>query len=492
MRKRKLVFNTVTSLINQIITIICGFILPRLFLDYYGSAVNGLISSITQFLGFIAFLELGVGAVVQSALYKPLADNDENEISKIIKSADKFFKRIAIILIIYTFILGLIYPFIVISQFNYLYTASLIFIIAISSFAQYYLGIKYQLLLEADQKSYVQLILQIITLLINTLVNVILIQKGVSIQIVKLSTSIIFVLRPFIMAIYVKRKYKINNDIVLKEEPIKQKWNGLAQHLAAVVLGNTDIVILTIFSTLQNVSIYSVYNLVVLGVKQLVTSVTTGTSALFGNMIAKNEKDLTLKTFEKFEIIVHFLVTVLFVCTGILIVPFVKIYTKGVTDTNYIVPTFAVLITMAQAACCLRLPYFTIILAVGHYKETQTSAIIEMIINIVVSLVVVMKFGLVGVALGTFLAMMYRTIYFVVYLSKNVINRSVYYFIKHVVLNLLIICLSVILCKNFNYDINTYIEWIKLAFKVAIIVTSIATIINFAAYYRVIVNNFKK
>lgn len=95
-RKTKLMLNSASSLIYQMITIVCGFILPRFFLSFYGSAVNGLISSITQFLGFISLAECGVGAVVQSALYKPLANNDMQEVSKIMKSADRFSKELRI------------------------------------------------------------------------------------------------------------------------------------------------------------------------------------------------------------------------------------------------------------------------------------------------------------------------------------------------------------------------------------------------------------
>ena len=115
--KKKLLLNTMVSLVNQLLTIVCGFILPRFFLLYYGSKVNGLISSITQFLGFITLAELGVGAVVQSALYKPLAEKNNEEISKIIKSSERFFKKIAIILLIYSGILMIVYPTIINNNF---------------------------------------------------------------------------------------------------------------------------------------------------------------------------------------------------------------------------------------------------------------------------------------------------------------------------------------------------------------------------------------
>ena len=89
-RRKKLFYNTVVSLIYQIVAFVCGFILPKYFLTYYGSSVNGLVSSITQFLGFITLAEAGVGAVVQSALYKPLADRDNEQISRIMISSDRF------------------------------------------------------------------------------------------------------------------------------------------------------------------------------------------------------------------------------------------------------------------------------------------------------------------------------------------------------------------------------------------------------------------
>ena len=107
-RKKRLILNTCSSLIFQVITIVCGFILPRLILEAFGSAVNGLVNSITQFLAIISFLELGVGAVIQSSLYKPLSKKDDVQISKVVVSGQKFFSRLAKILLIYVILLNCI------------------------------------------------------------------------------------------------------------------------------------------------------------------------------------------------------------------------------------------------------------------------------------------------------------------------------------------------------------------------------------------------
>ncbi len=490
-RKNKLYLNTGFAIINQVVTLICGFILPKLYISYFGSSVNGLVSSITQFLGFIALGELGVGAVVQSSLYKPLAYKDNFELSKIIISSEKFFRKLSFILAIYIIGLCIFYPLLVNKNFSYEFTFILILAISISSFAQYFFGMTYQLLLNADQRSYVPLGVNALSLILNTIVCVILIKLEFSIQFIKLISSLIFLLRPLFLMIYVKRNYNLNKKIVITKEPIKQKWNGVAQHISTVVLNNTDIIVLTLFSSLDNVSVYAIYNLVVTGVKQAFLTLTTGISSLIGNMLAKDEIELLNKTFSKLEWLIHTGCALLFGITLVLIVPFVEVYTVGINDVNYIVPVFGWLITLAQAIYCIRIPYNIVVLAAGHYKQTQVSAIVEMCINIIVSCVLVIRFGLVGVAIGTLLAMSYRTIYFSWYLSKNILFRSIKYFYKHVFVDIISIILIFGLTSSIRMTQITYIAWVIYATKVGFVALIIVLVINILLYREIIISFVK-
>ena len=482
MRKKRLLWNTVSSLLFQITTIICGFILPRIILQCYGSQVNGLVLSITQFLQVISFLELGVGAVVQSSLYKPLADKNYPKISKIIASANKFFRRIAIILSIYVVVLIFVYPFFVNKDFDFLNTALLIFSISISFFAQYYFGVVDRLLLTSDQHGYIQYNVQILTLILNTLACAFLIYLGGSIQVVKLTTSLIYLIRPIILRIYVNKHYQINRKITYSEEPIKQKWNGLAQHISSVILDNTDTIVLTLFSTLENVSIYSVYHLVIYGVKQLFTSMTQGIQALLGELWAKQELILLKEAFSRFEWIIHTGTTFFFGCTGMLIIPFITVYTAGITDANYIVPAFAALITLAHAAHCLRLPYNIMILASGHYKQTQSNYIIAAILNVIVSIVLVYKFGLIGVAIGTLVAMLYQTVWMAFYNSKEFIKWPMTKFFKQIAIDALTVICGISASRWIKLDGINYVSWLIMAVEIVCIWLCVAIIINLIFY----------
>ncbi len=481
-RGRQLKLNTVVGMLSQLVTLVCGFIVPKLILSYYGTEVNGLVSSITHFLSFISLAECGMGVVVQSSLYKPLAEGDHEKVSCVLVSAERFFGKIAMILAGYIFVLLFAYPLIVDTSFDGWYTATLIGAISISTFVQYFICMSYRLLLTADQKGYVQLLFSIMTQIINAVLCVVLASAGSSIQFLKLCTSIVMLLQPLLLMIYVKKHYRINKKVNIVGEPIQQKWNGVAQHVAYVVLENTPTAVLTFFSTISNVSVYHVYYLVVSGIKGVITSAVSGMQSLLGNMYAKGETQALNRTFTYYEWVMHIVVVFLFTCTAALIVPFVRVYTAGITDANYIYPMFGILIAMAQMLFCLRLPYNAMIFVAGHYKQTQNSAWIEAAINIVISIVLVFHYGLVGVAVGMLVAMAYRTVYLAFYLRKNIMMRPTRYFIKHIVIDVIAIVLSLLATSEIRMTDVSYVSWIFLALKVALVVGVIVLGLNTVFY----------
>lgn len=482
-RGKLLAKNTVASLAFQITNIVCGFVLPRLILKQYGSNVNGLVNSITQFLGIIGFLEMGVGVVVQSSLYKPLAEKNDKGISEIIASAQKFFSRLALILCVYVVVLVAVYP--IISKdngFGWTYTVLLILAMSISFFSQFYFGVVDRLLLTADQRGYIQYNAQTVTLILNTLACAVLIKLGSSIHIVKLTTSCIYLLRPLYLRLYVNRRYSIDRKIKYSGEPIKQKWNGVAQHVASVVLDSTDTIVLTVFSTLSNVSIYSVYHLVIYGVKQLFVSMTNGIQSLLGELWARNDSDRVNSVFGWSEWAIHTGTVLVFGCTGVLILPFVSVYTAGINDAPYLQSTFAILITLAHACHCLRLPYNIMILACGHYKQTQNNYIIAAIMNLLISIATVRLWGLIGVAIGTLAAMLYQTIWMAIYCSDRLLGRSKKVFTKQFCVDAITCIVGICSTHWINMIEVSYKAWLLLAIETACIWLIVVAVINFIFY----------
>ncbi|NLB35782.1 MAG: sugar isomerase, partial [Clostridiales bacterium] len=247
---------------------------------------------------------------------------------------------------------------------------------------------------------------------------------------------------------------------------------------------NTDIVILTLFENIMEVSVYSVYYSIVSGVENLTITFSLGLEAAFGNMIARNEKQALKKNFHMFEFTAFSITTVLFTSTALLILPFVCVYTKGLTDVNYLRPNFAYILVAAEALYCIRMPYNSVVLAAGHYRQTRNGAFAEALINIALSIILVNFFGIIGVAIGTFCAMLFRTVQYAVYLSSNIIEGCLKSFIKHIIITVGEIAAIILIVKALPFgEINSYAQWVVFA----MVVVLISTIITAAAgvlFYR--------
>ncbi|MBR2090570.1 MAG: polysaccharide biosynthesis C-terminal domain-containing protein [Fibrobacter sp.] len=483
-RKTKLILNTGASFFYQIVIVLCGFILPQMIINYYGSSANGLIASITNFLAFFALTEMGVGAVVRASLYKPLANKDNLEISKILISSKRFFSKIGLFLVVYSIVLIAIFPFVSDTDYDFLSTSILIIAIAFCSVSQYLFGVVYEQLLNAAQRSYATLIISSFTIIASTVISAIMIKTGFSLQAVKVVAAFVFLARPLLLKIYARKKFAIDFSVHYTGEPIKQKWNGVAQHVATFVLKHSDFVVLTFFSNLKNVSIYYVYNLISNGLHSLVSIASNGFYSLIGDMYAKKEEQKLKDLFASFEFGIHVLVVVIYSCAFLLAIPFIKLYTINVHDANYCIPAFAYVFFIASMFFCLRTPYYIVVQSVGHFKETQNSAIIEAVLNVLFSLILVFKYDLLGVAIGSCVAMVYRTLYLVFYLSKRVLHISITKFFFRMFIDFISLVACIFLCDSIVSEVNDYMSFVLLGLKVFVICFFTVSIINILFYLK--------
>ena len=259
----------------------------------------------------------------------------------------------------------------------------------------------------------------------------------------------------------------------------------------AFIVDGTDNIVLTLFSTLQNVSIYSVYFMVVSGIRMIHQSLTAGLQSYMGNLWALQNKEKIENTYSRMEFGLHTMNVFLFACTAVLIVPFVKVYTSGVNDANYNQPIFAIILTLAYLAACLKTTYNIVILAAGHFRQTQICHIVAAIANISISIIFVYWMGLIGVAIGTLVAMTYQMIWMGVYVSKKLIHRPVFYLFKRIAID--VACLFVIFASTawINLESVNYVSWVWMAIKVSIIALIGILILSITFYYKECKSLFK-
>ena len=470
-RTRKASINIITSAMLEIITMVSGLILPRFILQYFGSSYNGIVSSTSQFLGMIQILTLGVTASTRVALYRTLARKDNQGSSAIIRATERYMRKIALVLGGYIIVLSLVYPLVVHTEFSYFDVAILILIVGLSSFAEYFFGITYQTFLLADQSVYISNIFSSIAAILNIIISVFLIISGFNIQIVKLGSAFVYVLRPLLQNIYVTRKYKLDKHCEPDMTALNKRGDAMVHALANIVHDNTDIIVLTIFTDIKIVSVYTVYNMVMSALKKIQTVFTKGTEPIFGSMWASGEKEKIKKNLSVFEFFVNSFNAAAFGVAMVMVLSFVSLYIpKNVTDINYIQPTYAILIALAFATQGIRVPYLALVQGIGHYKETRNAAIIEAALNLGISVVLVNIIGMAGVAIGTLIANLYRTISYALYIDKNVVKRGKSTVFKKIIWTLLSMTMialpSSIIIKKVK--IVNWIQWAGVSILVCV------------------------
>lgn len=484
MRSKKAIINTVFSLLEDFVAIACSFVLPKLILSHFGSEYNGLVTSITQFLACAVLLRSGIGGATRAALYRPLARHDKKEVDSILKATSIFMKKISIILVFAILGVAAIYPIIVNTEFSWLFVFSLFIIIGISTLAESFFGITYLILLQADQKLYIPSIIKIICYILNITVATILILTNNSIHIVKLGSAIVFALNPIILNIYVRKKYKIDKNAQPDNKAISQRWDAFWHQVTVFVNNNTDVMVLSIFTNMLEVSVYSVYNLVIAGLKRFIVAFTRGIDSAFGDMIAKEEKDKLKKNLSIIELIIYNIATFLISCSVLLISQFIAIYTDGITDADYSRPLFSYLLLAGLFFYAIRIPYQNITHAAGHFKQTKKYAFGEIILNIGISVILVIQFGLIGVAIGTLVATAYKTIMFSNYLSSHIVERPKLILYKRIAISVVefLIIFGIMSLINLPKEL-TYGSWFFNAI-VTILVAGVMIAIGIVVFYR--------
>ena len=446
MRNKVTLLNMLTSLILQICMIVSGFIIPKIILVYFGSVTNGLVASLNQFLSYISLLEGGVTGVIAANLYKPLVSHDSSKLSAVIVTAQKFYRNIGIIFIGYSLCVSVIYPLAFGLDFWLVFLLTLI--IALNLLIQYMFTLTLRTLLTADKKLYIVSSVQIIITVLNTVLAYVSVNVYPSIHLMKFISGVLFLIQPVAYSYFVKKYYKIDWRQKPDNDLLKERWNGFAVNFAAFIHTSTDITILTVFTDLAIVSVYSIYSLVTIGLMSLIQALTNGINATIGQAYARSDWDDLNQKMDLYEYIICVLVGFLFTVGALLITPFVMIYTSGIHDANYDQPEFGLLLLFAEALYIVKYPHLNLAYAANKFKEITRPAFIEAFINIVVSIMLVGKWGLIGVALGTISGMTYRLIFHVNYTSKIIVSRSKYIFYKKFLLFLFISIMGFCLCKS--------------------------------------------
>jgi len=478
--RKKSTKNIIFGLLGQIITIVFGLCIPRLIILSYGSETNGLVTSVTQIFAYVALLEAGVGGATIQALYKPVAGNDKKEISAILAATHSYYKRTGILYVIAVVCISILYPLVVKSDIGFWTVFGVIMFNGMGGAINFFFQGKYHLLLQAEGKNYIKTNLTTIVHTASSILKIVLLLMGAGVVVLQAAYFLLNIAQMLYIVIYIKRHYGWLN---LFEKPnfgaISQKNSVMVHQISALIFGNTDSLILTFFSGLKVVSVYTLISSLIGYVNNIITNFSSGILFSLGQSFQSDKKRFN-ELYNMFEVFYYALMTFCLSMIFIFLNPFLALYTEGVTDIIYVDKYLPVLFVINYWLTWARVPaVYVVNNCAGHFKLTQKQTIIESSINIIVSLICVIKWGIYGVLFGTIVALLYRTNEMIFYSAKKILMRSIWVTYKRLLFNTVWMFVSGILGKLLLPEISNYFQLFSWAILYAVVIFAGVIFVNF-------------
>lgn len=475
MRIKKTFLVFISRLLSTLLPGLFSLIVNYLVINRYGSDVNGLIATIAQFTGLLTIFEGGFSLASNVALYKPYIENRKNEVNEILSATRIVYLRLGSITSIVIALLTLIGPYIFKTDVDRIVVSLLILITTGHLAMNFFIFSKYTVIFNASQTEY---ILEFIQVGINTLsqiISMILIISGSSFIVFKLVALIVPILRYPIVRYFFKVKFpEVDYKSPTKNfQAIKTTGNVFIQNIASIIFSSTDILILSIVVGTKIASVYAVYSFVYAFVKGILMSMISAPFNAFGQIHSEgNLKDLSsfFKIFQWFSMTVT---TIFLVSVQSVIIPFVRLYTQRVTDVEYVIPLVAFLFSINAFFEIYLNVFGSIANSSGKFKEMRNISLVGAIINLGLSLLLVHKYGIVGVLLGTLIAYIFMMIQQSHLVNQKILKHGISQTIRIILINGIILFSMFYFISSLKLVFSDYFEFL-LKGSVIFVLSSVA------------------
>ena len=369
--RRRVLHNMCSSLLYNLSVILFGLLLPRLYLTSFGSELNGLDSTIKQIFSCLTLLEAGVGLASQQAYYLPVAVGDRKAINGIFSATHHYYRRTGIVYLLVTVVFALLYPLCINTVLSYGTVSLIVVFYGIPGIVSYLVQGKYRSFMEVEGKNY-----------------------------------------PW-----------LNAHDTPNLEALAQRGSVLVHQLTSIVFNNTDTILISSLCGLASASVYTIYMLFFSNIEKLFYSIVNSISFRLGQLFYV-EPEKFKRLYRLYDALYLSAAFALFTTVAVFLMPIIALYTSGVTDAEYLDTRLLVLFTAVELLSSAKQPLGMLLNISGRFEETRQQALIEMGINLLVSVMSVLRFGIAGCLFGTLAAHLYRYTALILFTRTKVLGES--------------------------------------------------------------------
>lgn len=487
-RKKSSFKNMITAVSSNVLTIIVGLVAQAIFIKILGSeylGLNGLFSNVISMLGIV---ELGMGSAIIYNMYKPIAEENHEKIKSLMQFYKKSYRIITLIIsIIGIMIIPFIKYIVDIESVTVGINVYLVYILfLLETICSYILSYK-RSMLYADQKEYITNIIHMeYTILVNTMQLTFLYftHDYYLYLIIKVMMRLV---ENIVISSYVNRRYSylLDNNVTKldskTEKDIFQKIKALFFHkIGTFIVSGTDNIIISKYLGLVTVGLYSNYYMIINAVQTVINHIIQATRASVGNLLVTESKTKQFDIFNKIRFVNFWISCFSSICIFVIMDSFITIW----IGYKFVLPTKVLLVLVINFfIVSSRSTYGAFKEAAGIFYEDRFVPIIESLLNIVLSIIFVKKFGLMGVFMGTIASGLVLWCYsYPKYVYNKLFRRKISDYIKETIYYFIIF----ILIAGFTYSLailisfdNVYLQFISNVL-IALIVPNVIMLLLFS------------
>jgi O-antigen/teichoic acid export membrane protein len=455
MRIQNSLRNIKYNLLFFIISGIFAFYSRKVLLQCLGYEIVGMDSLFFNLLGFLNVAELGITSAITFSLYKPLMEKDFDRVNSILITYKYVYRIIAAIITIGVLVLCFFIRRFVNQDTVSINMIRFYFILSSIVPITSYLLTHTQVILYVNQEGYILSKFLGIFRTLKALFQVILVYYTLSYTLWLILDIIFNLIAYFIINNVIKirfswidqRRQKTIRELIIENKKIFLNTRDLFFHkLSGIVLLQTDNLIISAFTTLKNVTIYSSYIMITNLIIGVFNQVLNGLSPSIGNLVAENNNEKTYKTWKEIFVIISISIGIICYCVYKLINDLIELW----IGKEYLLDKITVLYIIVNLYfSLLRKPTDAFKDGYGIFGD-KWAPIFESTLNLIVSIILVQKLGIAGVVMGTIISNALIILIWKPYiLFKDGFKRNI--------INFYVVFLKIILTSGISFFISNQI-----------------------------------
>ena len=506
-RTKNSIRNAICSVLFETINILCSFVVRTIFIRTLSSAYLGLSGLFTNILSLLSLADLGFDTAIIYSLYKPIAENNKEQVAALMNYFKKVYNVVGFIILI----IGMsLIPFMnsIVNLETDVGNIKFYYLLFLLNTCFTYFLANRVAIINADQKMYIVREIGFIFSIIQTILQifVLIVYKNFTLYLIvqllcTLSKNIYgaVVAKKMYPFLRHNKKQLSKND---KKDIITNIKSFMIYKIGGVILNDTDSILISSLILTEFVGVYSNYTIVILAINTLVNLFISSTIASIGNLNVKGSLERKEQILYRMKFLSFWVYGVCSICLLCLLNDFICI----MWGTEYVMPIFIPLASVINFLICgLLHPFRLYRETTSAFRDIKYIYILTSIINLILSYILAkimptIELKLFGIIIATAIARL-MTNYWVEpkKIINIVFNKSSKHYFKENLIDVFKICfVGFIVFCTMNKFLTPNLLMLLLKAIICFIITNLIFVLlnhkdeNFCFFKKLLINMFLK